>query len=104
MSPRPRRSREEWSELVAAWRASGQTGVDFAHAHRLNPNTFAWWRSELSRNGPPTPLTLVPVAAGPRELAAELLEVVLDSGLTVRVPDQADPAWVARLVHALEAR
>jgi transposase-like protein len=104
MSPRPRRSREQWSELVAAWRASGQSGVDFAREHGLNVHTFAWWRSELARTETPTPLTLVPVAAMHREREAQRLEVILDGGRTVRVPEQADPVWVARLIHALEAR
>lgn len=100
---RPRRSREQWSELVAEWRASGWTGVDFARNRGLNPNTFAWWRSELSRSSRSTILTLVPVA-GLERRPTEPPEVVLQGGLTVRVPERADPSWVARLVLALEAR
>ncbi len=101
--PRPRRSREEWCALVSEWRTSGWSGVDFARNRGLNPNTFAWWRSELSRSGRPTPLTLVSVAGVRRQPSSVPLEVVLQ-GVTLRVPDQADPSWVARLVHALEAR
>lgn len=101
--PASRRSREQWCELVAAWRRSGQTCADFARAHGLNLNTFAWWRSELARSRP-TPLTLVPVAGRPDQVAREPLEVVLRNGLTVRVPERADASWVVRLVHALEAR
>jgi hypothetical protein len=102
--PRPRRSREEWCKLTATWRTSGQSGVDFARANDLNPNTFAWWRSELARTAPSTPLTLVPIASLQHQPAVEPLEVVLLSGVTVRVPAQTDPTWVARLVHALEDR
>jgi transposase-like protein len=98
-----RRSREQWCELVAAWRRSGQTCAGFARAHGLNLNTFAWWRSELARSSP-TPLTLVPVSGRPDPVASEPLEVVLRNGLTVRVPERADISWVARLVHALGAR
>lgn len=103
--PRPasRRSREQWYELVAAWRRSGQTCAAFARDHRLNLNTFAWWRSELARSTP-APLTLVPVSAVPDRVVSEPLEVVLRSGLMVRVPERADTSWVVRLVHALEAR
>lgn len=50
------------------------------------------------------PLTLVPVSGSPNRTAAGPLEVVLRSGVTVRVPEQADTSWVARLVQALEAR
>lgn len=100
--PRPRRSREEWHQIVQAWRASGQSGVEFARAYGLNRNTFAWWRSELSRPAPSAPLTLVSVSGLAR--AAEPVEIVLRKGLVVRVPHEADVAWVARLVDALEAR
>ena len=67
--PRPRRSREQWCDLVTEWRDSGWSGVDFARNRGLNPNTFAWWRSELSRSARPTPLTLVPVKAMPKGVA-----------------------------------
>ena len=52
----------------------------------MNPNTFAWWRSELSREATPSRLTLLPVATPllPREPAP--VDVVLPSGIVVRVP------------------
>jgi transposase-like protein len=102
--PRPRRSREQWFELISAWRASGSSGVDFAREHGLNPNTFAWWRSELSRTGRSMPLTLVPITAVSASVSTEPLEVVLPGDIRIRVPESTDPTWVARLIQALEAR
>jgi transposase-like protein len=91
-------------ELVSAWRSSGHTSREFARAHHLNPTTFAWWRSRLSSSAGSGFLTLVPVAQEPvREPALRgVLEIVLDRGLHVRVPEHSDPSWVAQLVRALE--
>ena len=41
------------------------SGVDFARQEGLNPNTFAWWRSELGREAAGPPLSLVPVKVAP---------------------------------------
>ena len=102
--PRPRRSREDWSELVDAWRSARCTAADFARQHGLNPNTFAWWRSELSREATPSRLTLLPVATPllPREPAP--VDVVLPSGIVVRVPLGVDLSWVGALVRAVGER
>lgn len=101
---RPRRSREQWRKHVSAWKESGQSRDDYASAHGLNPNTLAWWRSQLGRDKSSRPLTLVPVIAGGvhRDAApVEPVEVVIPRGITVRVPNGADIDQVARLVRAL---
>jgi transposase len=97
-----RRSRAEWLEHVAAWGRSGLSGVDYARKHGLNANTFSWWRSEISRDrGRAGGLTLVPVTMAAVPSPGEPIEVALPGGIVVRVPDDANPARVARLVRAL---
>jgi hypothetical protein len=44
-----RRSAEEWSRLVAAWRASGETSRVFAARHQLNAGTLLYWSYRLSK-------------------------------------------------------
>lgn len=96
-----RRSRDEWREHISAWKRSGVQAVAYAEEHGLNPNTFAWWRSELGRETKPAPrLTLLPVTA--KTAGTAPIEVVLPQhGVVVRVLDQADAARVAELVRAL---
>jgi hypothetical protein len=57
--PSPRRSRAEWSQLVAAWRASGALSGDYARLHGLNHNTFVWWCSRFNREDASSPIRLV---------------------------------------------
>jgi hypothetical protein len=105
--PRPSRRDPKpepfWRDLIARWRASGQTVAAFCAAHRVSPATFYAWRKRLTarsagptRPAPPTP-TFAPVRVVPDPTA----EVILPTGLVVRVPVGADPAAIARLVAAL---
>ena len=84
-----RRCRQEWRELTERWRRSSLSGVDFARQEGLNPNTFAWWRSELGRELQEQRLTLVPVRQ-PAVTRREPVEIVLPAGIVVRIPDSAD--------------
>lgn len=100
MAQARRRCRQEWRELTERWRRSSLTGVDFARREGVNPNTFAWWRSELGREQQEQRLTLVPV----RSLVAsrpEPVEVVLPAGIVIRIPESADLQRSADLVARL---
>jgi hypothetical protein len=88
---------------VSLWQRSDQSGCDFAVQNGLNPNTFAWWRSELGREEPQR-LSLVQVRVPTARPVGGPLEVVLPGRIIVRVPENADPESVAALVHALVAR
>jgi hypothetical protein len=89
-----------WRDLVDRWKASGQSVVAFCAAHRVSQATFYAWRKRLTasrqRTVPPPP-----AFAAVRVIPNPTAEVSLPSGLVVRVPVNADPATVARLVLAL---
>lgn len=42
-----RKTRQQWVGLVEAWRASGQTQVEFAAVHGVNVHTLRWWVHDL---------------------------------------------------------
>ena len=92
-----------WRDLIARWGASGQTVAAFCAAHRVSQATFHSWRQRLAaRNQRPTTLALpAPTFAPVRVVPGPTAEVILPTGLIVRVPVGADPAAVARLVAAL---
>ena len=105
----PRTSRRDpkpepfWRDLIARWRASGQTVAAFCAAHRVSQATFYSWRKRLTTRGAgPTRPALPALAFAPvRVVPDPSAEVILPTGLVVRVPVGADPAAIARLVAAL---
>jgi hypothetical protein len=105
----PRTARREskpepfWRDLIDRWKTSGQSIAAFCAAQRVSQATFYSWRKRLTAHSrlttaPPAPTpTFAPVRVVPDPTA----EVVLLSGLVVRVPIGADTAAVAQLVAAL---
>jgi hypothetical protein len=97
-----RRSKPDpfWRDLIDRWKASGQSIAAFCAGHRVSQATFYSWRQRLAASArsatPPAP-TFAPVRVVPDSTA----EVVLPSGLIVRVPVGTDPAAVAQLVAVL---
>ena len=89
-----------WRDLIARWKVSGQTVAAFCAAHRVSQATFYSWRKRLAAPGPAT-TTLAPTFAPVRVVPDPTAEVVLTTGLVIRVPVSADPTTVARLVAAL---
>src|SRR5262245_32912941 len=89
-----------WLGLIGRWRASGQTVAAFCAAHRVSQATFYSWRKRLAAPGPDT-ADPVPTFAAVRVVPDPTAEVVLPTGLVLRVPVSADPMAVARLVAAL---
>jgi hypothetical protein len=43
----PARSRDEWTEIVKAWKTSGLTAAQFAAQHGLKPKALSTWRWRL---------------------------------------------------------
>jgi transposase-like protein len=101
--PQHRRDPERerfWREAVAGHKKSGLSVRAFCVQRGLSEPSFYAWRRELGQRGraPKTPAaTFVPVQV----VADSLVEVVLPSGVVVRVPPAADATTVARLVAAL---
>jgi hypothetical protein len=89
-----------WRDLIDRWRASGKSVAAFCTAQHVSQATFYAWRKRLDARAhsqvPPAPafksLRIVP------DPTADLL---LPTGLVIRVPLGADPTVVARLVAAL---
>lgn len=104
-NPRDPKLERRWRDLIARWQRSDLTVRDFCSAHRVSEPSFYAWRRELAARDPerrpatpPVP-TFVPVRVTP----PAVIELVLPTGVVVRVPSEADPAAVTRLVTALGA-
>ena len=89
-----------WRDLMDRWKGSGQTVAAFCASHHVSQATFYSWRKRLAAAGPDT-TTPAPTFAPVRVVPDPTAEVVLPTGLVLRVPVSSDPAAVARLVAAL---
>ena len=99
-------SREQfWREAVAAWKKSGQSVRAFCRRRRLEETSFYWWRRDLQRRDQAlaAAATSQPKFVPVRVVSDALLEIVLPSGLIVRVPAASEATTVATLVAALRA-
>src|SRR4051794_31528522 len=99
---RPKKVRA-WRATIDAWKRSGQTVNAFCRARRLTRSNFDRWRRILAAEPtlppPPPPPAFVPV----RVVAEPMVEVVLRSGVVVRLPLGTAPEAVTRLVAAVGA-
>src|SRR5687768_8763399 len=94
---RPERVRT-WREVIEAWKQSGQTINAFCRDRKLTRSNFDRWRrilsAESSKPKPSPSSVFVPL----RLVAEPMVEVVLRSGILVRLPLSAAPEAVTRLV------
>lgn len=103
--------KQRWSATegryaVEAWRRSGLSAAKFAEKHGLDAQRLTRWATRLAARegkaeeiGPLAGFT--PVVVKGRDDEARV-EVVLTSGVVVRVPRSTEPGWVAEVVKALE--
>ena len=109
-----RTTREVWKRRVEAWGRSGLTAKQYAAQIGANPNTLAHWKWQLgaqaraARSGPRP--AFVEVVAAPRLAPAEPapghegIELVLPSGLRIRLPPDFDATALRRILDAVEGR
>jgi|SRR5579883_212967 hypothetical protein len=124
MRAKRRSAREVWAERVTRLKESGLTARQFAAKTGLNAQSLRWWRWQLSSKStsPPSttralvrrpattvakspprisPLTFVEMTAA---VDVDRLEVVLPSGVRIRVRPGFDADTLGRLLDVLEAR
>src|SRR5262249_3440046 len=89
-----------WRDLIARWRASGQTVAAFCAAHRVSQATFYSWRHRLAARGS-DPAPSAPTFAPVRVIPDLTADVILPAGSGGRGPVGADPGAGAPLVAAL---
>jgi transposase-like protein len=92
-----------WREVVAAWQESGRSVRAFCRSRGLQEASFYAWRRTLQQRDQQHSATpqakFVPV----RVVPDALLEIVLPSGLLVRVPVGMAASTIATLIAALRA-
>ena len=102
---------ERWRTTFAMWRSSGLSVAAFCRSCDLNLSSFYRWRKildDLDRpsttrpRSEPDPLP-IPSFVPVRVIPDAVVEVILPSGVQLRVPLSANVPQLARLVLALGA-
>jgi transposase len=103
LNRRVRKPEPFWRDLITRWKTSGQSVAAFCAARGVSQASFYAWRKRL-RAPCEQPIASTPPAptfAAVRVVPGIPVEVVLPTGVVIRVPAGSDPAAVARLVAAL---
>ena len=90
-----------WSQRVDEWRKSGLTAVQFCEGRGFAVGSLRAWSSRLGRK-PPVALARV-VRPASSAVAVSRLRVEL-SDVTLDLPADAEPDFVAALVDAVQRR
>jgi transposase-like protein len=100
---RPRWTREDARDVIAALERSGKSVSTFAADHGLDPQRVYLWRRRLGAAELTTFQEIVVRPAPSPHLASPdaPFEVALTSGDIVRVPSSFDAAALARLLEVL---
>ena len=88
------------SDAVAALKSSGLSMAGFARREGLDSNRLRKWAGKL---GPSTALVAAPTFVEVTRVTNAHIEVVMPSGLTLRIAEAIDAVALARIVHALES-
>ncbi len=102
-------SQGEAREVLQAWAASGLTMAEYARAHGLSEKRLWYWRKRLKGLGFEPERTLdaqaapfAPVRVVPSHPEGRCcFEVVLSSGMTVRVPGGFEAVELKRLLEVV---
>jgi hypothetical protein len=99
-----RATREVWMERLARFADTGLTVAQFCAREAISVPSFYSWKRRISAQANPQdatadrPLPLLPVRLQP---LAPLVELVLPTGLVLRLPSGCDLDWVRSLVASL---
>jgi transposase len=105
-------TREDWAERVRRWKKSGLTAAEFGEREGIQGKQLHWWKWHLGKkavsSASESPLRLLPVSVVPsrdQQVSREApLEIVLQSGHTLRVGHGFDPATLRTVLSVLEEK
>ena len=108
---RKRRSEEQWREIVARWRTSGESAREFAAREGLVAGTLSWWGNRLKADAPrrareakaeSQAFAPLRVTSSSSSSGGGRIEVVTPSGLVVRVTGVVSEVELAAVLRVVQ--
>lgn len=87
-----------WRDTLANWKRSGLSISAFCRQHALNLSSFHHWKNRLANTTPDT-ATFVPIAI----VAETLVEIVMPSGIVLKLPLDCDATHLVALLKAVKS-
>ena len=103
MRPRNPERVRAWRDRIDEWKRSGQSIHAFCRDHHLTRSNFDRWRRILAADPGEAPITPAAVFVPVHVAAEPMAEVVLRTGVVVRLPVGTPAEAVTRLVAAVGA-
>ncbi len=112
-------SREVWAQRVQRWQDSDLTAAEFAAEIGINPRTLSYWKWRLGKEARQTSKRKRPRSATRRARASrkkakfvevtapkvltsgDRIELVVDAGVVVRVPDGFETETLRRVLQTV---
>ena len=92
--------RTYWQSHVESWKQSGQSKQAYCREQGLKPaNLYRWCGRLLNEERKPR---LIPVRLSADQHPGYSTELLFPDGKVLRMGRDADPAWISRLVRALD--
>ena len=92
-------TRREWELLIAQWRKSGKSVVNFCRERDLDYRQFMRWRQRIKEIPATKPLTLIPVTTQIEKRSS--LTIRFPDGIGIEVEREFDEALLSAVVQAL---
>ena len=92
-------TRREWELLIAQWRKSGKSVVNFCRERDLSYRQFMRWRQRIKERTASKPLTLIPVTTQIEKRNS--LTIRFPDGIGIEVEHGFDEALLSAVVQAL---
>ena len=96
---RQRLTAARWRERIEQQRDGGEAVEAFCRGHGLAVSTFYAWRRRLETEDRPAFVELTGADQTPGDRVRQGIEVVLLSGVVLRVPESFDTATLRRVVE-----
>lgn len=97
---------EQARQVIEQWKASGKSAVAFAAEQGFSATRLSYWRKQIdavARKAPKFVAVPIDARTPTRSRSAPGVEIEV-VGLMLRVGDEVDVRYVARLVAALQTR
>ena len=97
---RPRRNTEQWQEIIAQQKASGESVSSYCRKQNLCDKSFYFWRRRLGKRMPPKLKDFIEMTV-PAKSNKESIRIKTPGGYCLEVPEGTNSGFVKNIIEVL---